>query len=137
MNTRSNVAIRTGNGRHAFGSAGVLQELGETEISNMSFEVGIKKNVIRFNITVEDQRRAVMVEIAKALGSLNCDLIPSVPMQMTTFLAMKDLPKTSIGHVLINQEIGLMVGAEAKKPNNVSVTNPSKCLNLGGEAIVV
>jgi hypothetical protein len=68
-----------------------LQELGKAKVCNMSFKTGVKKDVVRFHITVNNQWGAIMMKVAKALCSLNSNLIPGIPVQMTSFLAMKNL----------------------------------------------
>ena len=137
MNTWSNVSIRTGDCRHAFRSTRVLQELGEPKIGNMGFKIGIQEDDVGLHIAVEDQRRAIMVEIAQALGRFHSNLIPCIPLQMPSFLPMENLSKAPIGHILVNQKIRLMVRTKAQQSHNVPMPDPAKSLDLRRKPVVM
>ena len=62
-----------------------------------------------------------MVEVAESPGSLQGNLVPQVPSQEAAFLPVQCLPEASVSHVLVNQEVGLFVGAECEESDDVPV----------------
>lgn len=111
--TRCNVAIRTGDYRHRFIA---LNELSDAEIGDSSLHVGVEKNVTGLEITVNNDRIAVMVKIADALSDAESDFVPGVPVGdkvevVTLVLSMQQVVKTAVGHVLVEQHGTLAVAA--------------------------
>ncbi|WVZ61893.1 hypothetical protein U9M48_011701, partial [Paspalum notatum var. saurae] len=66
--TWSNVAIRTSNSRHCSG-VGNVNKFGQTKVPHMSLHHLINEYVVRFDITVNDLRFAIAVEIPQAFSS--------------------------------------------------------------------
>ena len=54
IRTRCDIAVRASNGGHALGIPGTMQELGEPEISDVRFEVGVEQNVVGLDVPVKD-----------------------------------------------------------------------------------
>ena len=78
-----------------------------------------------------------MVKIAQPLGSLHCNFVSRMPMQMFAIVSMKQLSQASIRHVFIHQKISVMVGAKRQQFNYVSVPDFTKNLDLRRETMII
>lgn len=114
-----------------------MQDLGEAEICNTGFKVGVKKNISGFHVTMKDEWVAIMVKIAQTLGSFHCDFVSTLPIQIPTIVSMKQLPQASITHVFVHQEISVVVGDNGQQSDYVPMADFSQCLDLCRETTII
>ncbi|BAS83088.1 Os03g0228901, partial [Oryza sativa Japonica Group] len=136
--TGSNVAVGAGDRGHALGATGIAaEELGEAEVGDVRLELGVEEDVVGLDVAVQDRRRAVVVQVAEALGGLHGDLVPRRPLQVAALLAVEHLAEAAVRHVLVHQQVRLPVGGEPEQAHDVSVPDAPQRLYLRREAVVV
>jgi hypothetical protein len=115
----------------------MMQELGQAKICNMGFKVGVQKNIVGFHVAMKDKRATIMVKIAQPLGSLHCNFVSVIPIQMPSIVSMKQLSQASIRHVFIHQKISVMVGAKRQQSNYVPMADFAQSLDLCRETMII
>ena len=119
--TWSDVAIGARNGGHTLGGAAVLQELGEPKVRDMCLKQLVQQYIVGFHVSVNDQRRTIMVQVTESLSGFYGDLVPQVPMQMTALHSMQALIQATIRHVLVQKQIRVSVRHVPQKPDDIPV----------------
>jgi len=77
--TWSNVAVGASNGGHGLRGTWVVEELGKSEIGDMGFEVFVEQYIVGFDVSVNDERGTIMVQVAESSSSFHCNLEPHLP----------------------------------------------------------
>ena len=133
--TRSNVAVGAGDSGHGFG-IGHVDDFGESEISDMGFEIVVEQNVGGLDIAVDDPGLAVVVEVRESLGGPKSDLEPVGPAQHRARRPVQRVPQAPVHHVLVEQEIRALVVAEPVELHDVPVPDLPERRDLRSEAVL-
>lgn len=129
INTWCDVAVRAGDGVGGSTEIPILDELGQSEVGDVRLEIVADEDVVGLDVSVDDRRHAIVVEIGQPVSRAHRDLVPRFPFQRAAVF-VEQASEASVGHVVVHQQPRVFVPATPQEPHDVLVPDRAQGLDL-------
>jgi hypothetical protein len=111
----------------------VAEGLGEAEVGDLGVEALVEQDVAGLDVAVDDGRVGELVQVGDALGGAEHDAEAAPPVEAHAGLAGEALLERAVGDVLVDEDLLVLVQAEAHEAHHVLVVHPGEELDLRPE----